>query len=168
MRFRLEVIKRHLHGPVLKNAFGPFALRSVRVGLSLFLVQSAPDAQDMMSFSQASTGVGSHVLLDLWGCESSSLQDAMTEAAVAAGATVLETHFHDFAPAEKTQPGGMTGVVLLAESHITVHTWPEKSFIAIDIFMCGTCDPDIAADVLVRRLKPTRHQRTRVERGRLT
>ena len=121
-----------------------------------------------MSPSQASTGVGSHVLLDLWECEGSSIEDAMTEAAVAAGATVLETRFHDFEPTEKTQAGGMTGVVLLAESHITVHTWPEKAFIAIDIFMCGTCDPDIAADVLVSRLQPKRHHRTRVERGRLT
>lgn len=122
----------------------------------------------MMSPSQASTGVGSHVLLDLWGCQTASLQDAMTEAAAAAGATVLDTHFHDFAPSETAAAGGMTGVVLLAESHITVHTWPEKGFIAFDIFMCGACDPDIAADVLVNRLKPQRHQRTRVERGGLT
>ena len=121
-----------------------------------------------MSPSQASTGVGSHVLLDLWGCQTASLQDAMTEAAAAAGATVLDTHFHYFAPSETAAAGGITGVVLLAESHITVHTWPEKGFIAFDIFMCGACDPDISADVLVNRLKPQRHQRTRVERGGLT
>ena len=58
------------------------------------------------------------------------------------------------------------GVVLRAESHITVHTWPENGFIAIDIFMCGSCDPDLAADYIVNALQPARHHRTQIARGK--
>ena len=61
---------------------------------------------------------------------------ALRDAAEAAGATILHSHFHHFSP-----DGGVSGVLVLAESHISIHTWPERDFAAIDIFMCGACDP---------------------------
>ena len=51
-------------------------------------------------------------------------------------ATILHSHFHHFTP-----NGGVSGVVVLAESHISIHTWPERNFAAVDVFMCGACDP---------------------------
>ncbi len=83
---------------------------------------------------------GSHLLVDLWGA--SNLHDpelidrALREAAEAAGATILYGHFHHFSP-----NGGVSGVLVLAESHISIHTWPERGYAAIDVFMCGACDP---------------------------
>ncbi len=83
---------------------------------------------------------GTHLLVDLWGA--SNLADpqhidrALRDAAEASGATILHGHFHHFSP-----NGGVSGVLVLAESHISIHTWPERNFAAIDIFMCGACNP---------------------------
>ena len=83
---------------------------------------------------------GTHLLVDLWGatnlCDPDHIDRALREAAEAAGATILHGHFHHFSP-----NGGVSGVLVLAESHISIHTWPERDFAAIDIFMCGACDP---------------------------
>jgi S-adenosylmethionine decarboxylase len=83
---------------------------------------------------------GMHLLVDFWGA--ANLRDpdyidrALREAAEAANATILHGHFHHFSP-----NGGVSGVLVLAESHISIHTWPERDFASIDIFMCGACDP---------------------------
>ena len=86
------------------------------------------------------TFAGTHLLLDLWGADnledSEQVEKVLSEAAEAAGATVLHAHIHRF-----ESGGGVSGVVVLAESHISIHTWPERNFAAIDIFMCGACDP---------------------------
>ncbi len=83
---------------------------------------------------------GTHLLVDLWGatnlCDPSHIDRVLREAAEAAGATILHGHFHHFSP-----NGGVSGVLVLAESHISIHTWPERDFAAIDIFMCGACNP---------------------------
>ena len=83
---------------------------------------------------------GMHLLIDLWGAsnlDSPELIDkTLCAGALEAGATILHSHFHHFTP-----NGGVSGVVVLAESHISIHTWPERNFAALDVFMCGTCDP---------------------------
>jgi S-adenosylmethionine decarboxylase len=83
---------------------------------------------------------GMHLLVDLWGannlCDPDHIDRALRDAAEAAGATILHGHFHHFSP-----NGGVSGVLVLAESHISIHTWPERDFAAIDIFMCGACNP---------------------------
>ncbi len=83
---------------------------------------------------------GMHLLIDLWGAtnlDSPELIDkALCDGAIASGATILHSHFHHFTP-----NGGVSGVVVLAESHISIHTWPERNFAAVDVFMCGACDP---------------------------
>lgn len=109
---------------------------------------------------------GTHLLLDLWGAENLSDPDlidhALRDAAVRAGATILHSHFHHFTP-----NGGVSGVVVLAESHISIHTWPERSFAAIDIFMCGACDPHDALPVLRSAFDPERVDVNEERRGRL-
>ena len=86
------------------------------------------------------TFAGSHLLLDLWGANNledpDQIEQVLSAAAEAAGATVLHAHIHRF-----ESGGGVSGVVVLAESHISIHTWPERNFAAIDIFMCGGGDP---------------------------
>ena len=99
---------------------------------------------------------GLHVLADMSGIAPGLLTDCtkieqlLRDAAKAAGAQVLHSHFHGFGDGF-----GVTGVVLLAESHISIHTWPEDGFAAADIFMCGATDPQRALSLLRGALQPT-------------
>jgi len=92
---------------------------------------------------------GTHLLADLHGADAALLADAaaidalLRRAALAAGAHILAGHFHSFGAG-----GGVTGVLLLAESHISIHTWPEDGFAAVDIFMCGAARPRLALAVI--------------------
>ncbi len=96
---------------------------------------------------------GTHLILDLW--QACSLDDvevvraALRNAADAAGATLLNIDLHCFTP-----NGGITGVAVLAESHISIHTWPECAYAAVDVFMCGDAEPHKAIDVLRRAFRP--------------
>ena len=109
---------------------------------------------------------GTHLLIDLWGARNLDQPDlidrALREAAIVAGATILHSHFHHFTP-----NGGVSGVVVLAESHISIHTWPERHFAAIDIFMCGACDPRKAVPVLQAAFCPERTDVDEQLRGRV-
>lgn len=96
---------------------------------------------------------GTHLLLDFWNARSlddaEAMEQAFRSAVDAAGATLLNLHFHRF-----TCGGGLSGLALLAESHISIHTWPEHAFAAADIFMCGGARPYQAARVLREALRP--------------
>jgi S-adenosylmethionine decarboxylase len=98
---------------------------------------------------------GSHVIIDLW--EAKGLDDrdrietALIDAVQAAGATLLHIHLHKF-----EDGGGISGVAVLAESHISVHTWPEKGYAAFDVFMCGDAEPRKALDVFKKAFEPGR------------
>jgi len=109
---------------------------------------------------------GMHLLADLWGArhldDPALINAALREAARAAGATILHSHFHHFTP-----NGGVSGVVVLAESHISIHTWPERDFAAVDIFMCGACDPYRSIPVLRRAFAPARLELDEQRRGRV-
>lgn len=109
---------------------------------------------------------GMHLLVDLWGASNlgdpTFIDAALREAAEAAGATILHGHFHHFSP-----NGGVSGVLVLAESHISIHTWPERAFAAIDIFMCGACDPHLSMPVLRRAFAPERVALDEQRRGRV-
>jgi S-adenosylmethionine decarboxylase len=102
---------------------------------------------------------GTHVLADLSGIAAEKLSDCalleklLRDAAEAAGAHILFSHFHVFGEGQ-----GVTGVVLLAESHITIHTWPECGFAAADIFMCGAAQPELALAVITSALQPCSSQ----------
>jgi len=101
------------------------------------------------------TFAGSHLIVDLWEAEGLDDQDrieqAMRDAVEAAGATLLHIHLHTFTP-----NGGISGVAVLAESHISVHTWPERGYAAFDVFMCGSAEPRKALAVLERAFAPKR------------
>lgn len=82
-------------------------------------------------------GFASHLLVDYLACDADRVrdpelvQDALERAARAAGATIVRSFFHRF------EPHGVSGVVIVKESHLTVHTWPERGYAAVDIFLCG-------------------------------
>lgn len=110
--------------------------------------------------------LGRHVLADLHGADAGMLGDAsaieaaLTRAALAAGATPIFAKFHHFGAGQ-----GVTGVLLLAESHISIHTWPEHGFAALDAFMCGTARPDLAVELVCRALCPRRCDTREIVRG---
>ena len=110
--------------------------------------------------------LGKHLLLELNGCDHKLLNDisfikeTMLAAAKASGATVLGESFHKFSPQ------GVSGVIIIAESHLTVHTWPEHGYAGADIFTCGTrVKPEKAAKVIIAKLKPSTHSIILMERG---
>ncbi|AYZ62664.1 adenosylmethionine decarboxylase [Burkholderia multivorans] len=110
--------------------------------------------------------LGSHVLADLGGIDAALLRDAarleavLTDAARRAGARVIGAHFHHFGGEH-----GVTGVVLLAESHITIHTWPEHGFAAVDAFMCGAARAADAVDAIAAALGARAEIRQQAARG---
>ena len=110
--------------------------------------------------------LGTHLLADLSGIAPECLRDSTTlehllrAAALAAGAQVLHSHFHSFGTGM-----GVTGVVLLAESHISIHTWPECGFAAVDIFMCGAARPQLALDAIKEALQAPHCQLQSVRRA---
>ncbi len=110
--------------------------------------------------------LGKHVLLELKDCDRELLNDLdrlrvlLREAAVVCGAEILGDSFHRFSPQ------GVSGVVVIAESHMSVHTWPEFGYAAVDIFTCGTrVKPHIAADILVKKLGSKNHVVLEIQRG---
>ncbi len=98
--------------------------------------------------------LGRHVLAEFWGChrvdDPEHVKQALIGAAEAAGATVLQVNLHHFG-----EGMGVTGVVMLAESHMSIHSWPEISFAAIDVFVCGKADPHLAISSLKQSFEPT-------------
>lgn len=107
---------------------------------------------------------GDHLLIEFWGASNLGdidvIHEALESSAVAVGATLLHSHYHRFGDG-----GGVSGVSVLAESHITIHTWPERSFAAIDIFMCGDCEPRDCLPTLERVLDPQVVQTRSFRRG---
>ena len=107
---------------------------------------------------------GLHLLLDLYGArhlaDAAAIKIVLVEAAASAGAQVISAHVHAFAG-----KAGVTGVVLLAESHISIHTWPELGLAAVDIFMCGAADVQKARASIEAALQPDRVHVTEVQRG---
>ncbi|MGE5504966.1 MAG: adenosylmethionine decarboxylase [Actinomycetota bacterium] len=118
--------------------------------------QNWPVADNGKDYYVSRNGVkfaGTHLLIDLWGA--SKLDDielveaALRESAIVAGATILHCHLHHFQP-----NGGISGVLVLAESHISIHSWPERGYAALDVFMCGDCDPYKAIPILKEAFTP--------------
>lgn len=122
------------------------------------------DLNDYFSQRDGERYAGLHLLVDLWEAQGlqncGGIESALRQAAIAAGATVLHGHFHTFTPS-----GGVTGVLLLAESHISIHTWPERQFAAIDLFMCADCDPRDGLPALQQFFQPGRMLVQDVRRG---
>ncbi len=110
--------------------------------------------------------LGHHVLVELRDCNPAKLDDlpfiqkSLLGAAEAVGVTVIDHIFHQFSPQ------GVTGVVAIAESHLCIHTWPEYSYAAMDIFTCGEgFDPNHAVRLIIHALESKDPQVTELSRG---
>jgi len=113
--------------------------------------------------------LGTHLLVELRDCDARILDDvkktkeSLVTAAKKAGATVLSSHFHVFSPQ------GVTGVVVIAESHLSIHTWPEYGYAAVDIFTCGpSLQPFVAATHLIEKFQSKNPALIEVKRGTLS
>jgi S-adenosylmethionine decarboxylase len=110
---------------------------------------------------------GLHLLLEFWDAQRLDdehfIEAALKGAAEAARATVLDIRLHKF-----LSGGGVTGVALLAESHISIHTWPKRGYAAVDIFMCGGCDAYQAVAPLEQAFVPAKLEISEKRRGRLS
>lgn len=108
-----------------------------------------------------------HIIADFWGMShlpdsSSEIESLLIEAAKTAKANILKTALYKF------DPQGVTGVILLSESHISIHTWPETGYASIDAYTCGDhTDPMAAVNYLKKSLKPLVVQMTKIKRGQL-
>jgi S-adenosylmethionine decarboxylase proenzyme len=118
------------------------------------------------SGSSQTLHLGRHLLAEFYDCNPNTLnnpaliEEMMTEAAVRCGATVVDKNFHLFSPY------GVSGVVIIAESHLAIHTWPEYGYAAIDLFTCGdTCNPEIAYDFLRERFHAGSASYSELKRG---
>jgi S-adenosylmethionine decarboxylase len=109
---------------------------------------------------------GAHLIVDMWGGQRlddlEHIEATLRKCAEACGATLLHVQLHHF-----SENNGVTGVAVLAESHITLHTWPEFDYAAFDIFMCGACEPRHAVEVLREALVPERTEVSEHLRGRV-
>jgi len=117
--------------------------------------------------SAPTSALGRHLLAEFTGCEAAALADlarvtaAMLAAAEASGATIVTHSFHHFSPY------GVSGAVIIAESHLAIHTWPEHRFAAVDFFSCGDVDMDRGLAVLKAALGAEAEVRLELERGPL-
>ena len=142
----------------------PVKLVPAKAGSTKPVYPVADNANDYFVVRDGVKFAGIHLILDLW--QASRLDDpkfiagVLERAARAANATVLHTHMHHFSP-----NGGVSGVVVLAESHISIHTWPERQYAAIDIFMCGKCDAYLSIPVLREAFRAGSVQLTEHKRG---
>jgi S-adenosylmethionine decarboxylase len=110
--------------------------------------------------------LGRHLLLELLDCDLTAIDNvetvkgALIEAAKRAQATIVDVVFHEF------NPFGVSGVVVIAESHLSIHTWPEYRYAAVDIFSCGDIlQPEIAASYLVEQFGAEHSSMVEVKRG---
>lgn len=107
---------------------------------------------------------GAHLIVEFYEARNlvdpEPVEDVLKRAAKAADAVVLGANIHDFG-----DRAGVTGVVLLEESHISIHTWPECGYAAIDVFMCGEARPEACVDVMRAYFLPAREEITRLTRG---
>ena len=121
---------------------------------------------------------GLHIIADLYNCQkgdflvsADKLRELCVNACIGAGLTVVGQHFYQFDGADGTQLGGSTGAVVLAESHLAIHTWPERDGATLDVYVCNyTCDNTGKAEAvyktLLKALKPADVLVERVQRGR--
>ena len=110
--------------------------------------------------------LGRHLLLELFDCDFDAIstletvKNVLVEAARRAHATIVDVVFHEF------NPFGISGVVVIAESHLSIHTWPEHRYAAVDIFSCGeVLTPEVAANYLVEQFGAERTSVVEVQRG---
>lgn len=137
---------------------------SVRLHTVPVEVPQDDDRLDHFITENGLTFAGRHLILDLWNAKGiddlDRVEQAMREAVRVADATLLHIHLHHFSP-----NGGVSGVAVLAESHISIHTWPECGYAALDIFMCGDAQPLRAVPVFRKAFETSQSQLVEHKRG---
>lgn len=109
--------------------------------------------------------LGRHLVVELWDCQENLnnpevIRQALVEAVHRAGATLVDVHVHTF------NPHGVSGVAVIAESHISLHTWPEHNYVALDVFTCGeNVVPEAALQTLRDLFRPQRTHLIEIKRG---
>jgi S-adenosylmethionine decarboxylase len=140
---------------VAANPQKEIKIRAPKAPRPIVVAPSNDDVKDHFINKNGVSYAGSHVIIDLWEAtglnERDRIEAALIDAVNEAGATLLHIHLHTF-----EEGGGISGVAVLAESHISVHTWPEKGFAAFDVFMCGNAEPRKAIEVFKRAFNPGR------------
>jgi S-adenosylmethionine decarboxylase len=125
---------------------------------------ASENASDHFVHRDGVSFAGTHLLLDLWGAQhlddAAFIERSLRQAIAAAGAELLHIHLHSFSVG-----GGVSGVAVLAESHISVHTWPERDYAAFDVFMCGETEPEKAVQVIKACFQPGRSSVLQHRRG---
>jgi S-adenosylmethionine decarboxylase len=123
-----------------------------------YVSAAAPANDERKDFFIERDGVryaGTHLIVDLWDAEGLNdldhVEATLRRCVEAAGATLLHIHLHHFTPND-----GISGVAVLAESHISIHTWPETGYAALDVFMCGDAEPHKTIEVLREAFQPAR------------
>jgi S-adenosylmethionine decarboxylase len=129
------------------------AIHAERINPRVLAGKEAVDTSDHFVEKDGMRFAGTHLIIDLWHASHldniEAVETALRDSVEASGATLLKLDLHCFSPS-----GGITGVAVLAESHISIHTWPERAYAAIDVFMCGDADPHRAIGVLRHAFAP--------------
>ena len=128
-------------------------------------VSSGSEDKDYFMVRDGVRYAGVHLIIDIYGASHLDIlehvEGALRDAVTAAKATLLHIHLHHFTP-----NGGISGVAVLAESHISIHTWPECGYAALDVFMCGNSAPHETIEVLRSAFSPERIAVEELLRGR--
>jgi S-adenosylmethionine decarboxylase len=136
------------------QALKPTAARTQETTPSATLT-SSDERYDHFIMKNGIRYAGTHIIIDLHEAlyldNMEIMEQAMRDCVIQAKATLLHIHLHHFQP-----NGGISGVAVLAESHISVHSWPEAGYAAFDVFMCGDSEPEKAVEVLRNAFKPKR------------
>jgi S-adenosylmethionine decarboxylase len=126
--------------------------------------QASPQNPESSLGKVAPKYLGLHILAEFWGCshidDPVRIENALIDSAKAAGASILHVNLHHFGKGL-----GVTGVLMLAESHISIHSWPELGYAALDVFICGKGDAHGAIASLKSSFKPTEFSLTEHMRG---
>ena len=115
---------------------------------------------------------GVHILIDFWGCPTPLLSDtdflkrAVIQVVKIIKASLLDLHAYQFSAHDRGYQAGISVFAVLKESHISIHTYPEQHFVAIDIYSCGQTDPTLGLGYLTEKLKPNSVTFTKVIRGK--
>jgi S-adenosylmethionine decarboxylase len=151
---------------LLRSGKGLGSPRPVRKKLSHVAVVKTVEVEHGAGHFAVRHGVrcaGVHLIIDLHGAEGLDdidlIEATLRRCVSAAQATLLHIHLHHF------QPNGVSGVAVLAESHISIHTWPDSGYAALDVFMCGKANPDACIPVLREAFKAKRVEVNEILRG---
>ena len=146
---------------MLKNQLKILGFSLALATTTVFANSSIEEKRFQNEYSQKST----HLLVEYSGCNVSKLNDKqyleelLTKAAVAGKFTVLKTAFHKF------EPQGVTGLLLLSESHLSIHTWPEHGYAAVDLFTCGQNSPEESEVIIEKALECKFAEKMLMKRG---